>query len=182
MQSYDYRHRQGVYEVTWESFYALAKQLAEGLAAYQPEAIVGIARAGLFPATVLACMLRRELYPARLTRRRDDEVVYKKPVWITPVSREVQGKNVAVVDEIADTGETLRMMAEAVLLAGARSVVTACLVSHSWAHPAPDLSAMVSDALIVFPWDQEVFLDGQWKPHPEIVAALKAQSEEGGTG
>ena len=84
MQSYDYSHRAGVYKITWEGFYALTAQLAEELAPYQPDAIVGVARAGLFPATAVACMLRRELYPARLTRRLNDEVVYKKPVIFGP--------------------------------------------------------------------------------------------------
>ncbi len=175
MQSYDYAHREGVYNLSWDGFHSLAKQLAEGLATYRPEAIVGVARAGLFPATAVACMLRRELYPTRLTRRVNDEVVYEKPVWITPVSPEVASKVVAVVDDIADSGETLAMVAEAVRKEGARQVVTACLVSHSWADPAPDLSAMVSDALVLFPWDQRVYVDGQWRPHPEIVAALEAQ-------
>jgi hypothetical protein len=175
MQSYNYAHREGVYNITWDGFYTLAKQLAEGLASHHLEAIVGVARAGLFPATALACMLRRELYPTRITRRLNDRVVYEKPVWKTPISPEVAGKVVAVVDEIADTGETLAMVAAAVQQAGARRVVTACLVSHSWANPAPDLSAMVSDALVLFPWDQVVLVDGQWAPHPEIVAALEAQ-------
>jgi len=128
MQSYDYAHREGVYHISWDGFHSLAKQLAESLASYEPEAIVGIARAGLFPATALACMLRRELYPTRLTRRVNDEVIYEKPVWITPVSPEVAGKVVAVVDEIADSGETLAMVAEAVKNAGARQVVTVNLL------------------------------------------------------
>ena len=180
MQSYDYFHRSGVHKITWEDLYALARVLAEGLAPYRLDSVVGIARAGLFPATALSCMLRCELYPARITRRVNDQVVYETPVWVTPVSGQVAGKVVAVVDEIVDSGETLRLVSEAVRDAGARTVVSACLVSHSWAEPAPDLSALVSDALVIFPWDQEVLLDGQWRLHPEIVAALEAQGKEGG--
>jgi hypoxanthine phosphoribosyltransferase len=178
MQSYDYAHRDGVYNISWDGFHSLARQLAEGLATYEPEAIVGVARAGLFPATAIACMLRRELYPTRLTRRLNDEVIHDTPVWITPVPPEVTGKIVAVVDDIADSGETLSMVAEAVSEAGARKVVTACLVSHSWADPPPDLTPMVSDALVLFPWDQRVYMDGKWQPHPEIVTALEVQANK----
>ena len=106
------------------------------------------------------------------------EVVYQTPVWINPVSSKVADKRVAVVDEIADTGETLATVAGAVREAGAQEVVTACLVSHSWAQPAPDLSPIISDALVIFPWDREVLIDGVWAPHPEIEAALKAQRSE----
>jgi adenine/guanine phosphoribosyltransferase-like PRPP-binding protein len=68
MKSYDYAHRSGVRPLSWEDFAGLAARLAEQLAVYQPQAIVGVARAGLFPATAVACSLRRELFPARLTR------------------------------------------------------------------------------------------------------------------
>jgi hypoxanthine phosphoribosyltransferase len=175
MYSYDYVHRRGVREISWEEFAALSARLAEELAEAGVEAIVGIARAGLFPATAVACSLRREMYPVRVTRRVNDEVVHQSPVWKVPVSPEVKGKVVAVVDEIADTGETLALVSDSVRENGAVRVVTACLVSHSWANPAPDVSALITDALVIFPWDQEVLVEGEWQPHPEIVAALKAQ-------
>ncbi len=67
MQSYDYAQRTGTEEITWDRFADLARRLVEKLAPYNIEAVVGPARAGLFPATVVSLMLRRELYPARLT-------------------------------------------------------------------------------------------------------------------
>jgi hypoxanthine phosphoribosyltransferase len=179
MKSYDYAHRFGVRQITWNDFAVLAARLAEMLEPFQPQVILGVARAGLFPATAVACSLRRELFPVRLTRRLNDEVVYDKPVWKVPVPQEAAGQIVAVVDEIADTGETLAMVVECARAAGAVQVVTATLVSHSWADPAPLVSALVSDEFIIFPWDQQVLVGGQWIPHPEIIAGLNAQT--GGT-
>ena len=176
MKSYDYAHRAGVRALSWDDFASLAARLAEQLAAFQPQAIVGVARAGLFPATAVACSLRCELYPARLTRRLNDEVIYPTPVWKTPVSPEVAGKVVAVVDEIADSGQTLALVAEQVRALGAARLVTAALVSHSWASPAPDVSALASDAFVIFPWDRQVLAGGQWQPHPEVLAGLAAQA------
>ena len=175
MQSYDYAHRQGVQEISWTEFAGLAARLAEGLAQAGVEMVVGTARAGLFPATAVACSLRCELYPVRLTRRVNDEVKYKQPVWRVPVPPDVAGRVVAVVDEIADTGETLAMLADEVRAQGAIRVVTAALVSHSWASPAPDVCALVSDALVIFPWDRQVLMNGTWQPHPELVEAIRAQ-------
>jgi uncharacterized protein len=111
----------------------------------------------------------------RLTRRVNDVAVFTSPVWKVLVSSEVSGQTVAVVDEIADTGETLAEVAEKVRQHGATHVVTATLVSHSWANPAPDYTALVSDEFVVFPWDRRVLVNGQWQPHPEIVAGLQAQ-------
>lgn len=175
MQAYDYGKRNGVHEITWEEFGALTKGLTEGLAAAGTDVIVGIARAGLFPATQVALQLRCEMFPARVTRRLNDRVVYGSPVWKVGVSEEIAGKVVGVVDEIADTGETLAMVAAAAVEAGASGVLTASLVAHSWADPIPDFVALTTDAFVVFPWDREVLEEGRWRPHPEIVSGLAAQ-------
>ncbi|TWH30946.1 hypothetical protein L600_002800000110 [Isoptericola variabilis J7] len=90
----------------------------------------------------------------------------------------MRGKVVAVVDEIADTGETLALAAEAVLERGATRVVTATLFAHTWADPRPDHCAMVTDDLLVVPWDREVLVDGAWVTHPELDAALRAREGE----
>ncbi|HXG67463.1 MAG TPA: phosphoribosyltransferase [Blastocatellia bacterium] len=178
MQSYDYSQRQGIEEITWERFAQLSALLAEKLADRKIDTVVGIARAGLFPATAVACALRCELYPVRITRRVNDRVTFERPVWKVDVSSEVAGKTVAVVDEITDTGETLALVAERVKENGAARVVTASMISHSWAKPAPDAVALVTDALVIFPWDKRVYLDGRWQLHPELAEALKLQSLE----
>lgn len=176
-RSYDYAKRKGVRELSWEDFTSLTAQLAEALARRRVDTVVGIASAGLFPATAVASALRCELYPIRVTRRLHDEVVYDSPVWRVPVSQLVEGKVVAVVDDIADTGETLALVREQVRSLKAERVVTASLVSHSWAQPAPDVCPLVTDELVIFPWNRQVFIDGRWQPHPELAAALAAQSE-----
>ena len=175
MKSYDYAHRCGVKSISWTDFATLARILAELLEPHHPEVIVGIAQAGLFPATAVACSLRCELYPIRLTRRVNDVVVTEQPIWKVPVPVEVAGKVVAVVDEIADSGRSLDMVAESCQALHAAQVITAVLVSHSWADPSPQVSALVSDAFIIFPWDQHVLVGGRWVTHPEIEAGLKAQ-------
>jgi len=174
---YDYANREGVQELSWDDVARHCRTLAEGLSAAGTDVIVGIARAGLIPATQVALHLRRELFPVRVTRRVNDEVVHRSPVWKVPVSSEVPGRAVAVVDEICDTGETLAIVAAACIEAGAASVTTASLVAHSWADPPPDIVALQSDAFVVFPWDREVYLGGRWQPHPEIVSGLEQQNE-----
>jgi hypothetical protein len=175
VKSYDYTHRIGYLELSWGDFAYLAARLTEMLEVYQPQVIIGVARAGLFPATALACSLRCELFPVRLTRRLNDEVISATPIWKVPVPSDIAGKVVAIVDEIADSGETLSIAKAAVQAQGAILTITAVLVSHSWTTPAPNLSALVSDAFVIFPWDRQVRVAGQWQPHPEIQAGIKAQ-------
>ncbi len=176
MHSYDYAHRAGVEVITWDRFAELSRTLVERLAPFNIDAVVGTARAGLCPATAVALMLRRELYPARVSRRVNDEVKFRHPQWIVDVADDVKGQVVAVVDEIADTGETLALVAERVQQRGAQQVITASLVAHSWADPAPEVVALTSDALVMFPWDEQVYSAGGWQSHPEMVEALKHQA------
>ena len=175
IKPYDYSHRKGVEEISWEYFGLLSASLAERLAVESIEVIIGIARAGLFPATAVACALRRELFPVRVTRRQNDQIVAKHPIWKVDVSADVRDKVVAVVDEIADTGETLAQVAQRVREKGAARVITASLVSHGWADPPPDYVALVSQALVIFPWDKYVYQDRQWQCHPELADALALQ-------
>lgn len=178
MKSYDYAHRSGVRYISWNDFASLAVHLAELVEPFKPQIILGIARAGLFPATAVACSLRCELFPIRLTRRLNDEVIYNHPIWKVPVAQDVEGKIVVIIDEIADSGQTLALAAESANELAARRVITASLVSHSWADPAPRVSAMVSDEFVIFPWDQQVLENGKWVTHPEVAKGLKAQASD----
>jgi len=175
MKSYDYAHRKGTEEISWERFGKLSRWLTEQLAEKEIDLVIGIARAGLFPATAVACALRRELYPVQVTRRVNDVVQYESPIWRVDVPATVAGQRVAVIDEIADTGETLAIVAARALERDAHRVWTLSLVAHSWADPPPDFTALSSDALIIFPWDKRVLTGEGWQLHPELEAAIRAQ-------
>ncbi len=175
MKPYDYANRSGVRKISWNDFVRLSAHLAELIEPFHPQAILGVSRAGLFPATLVACSLRIELLPIRLTRRVNDRVVYDRPVWRVPIPAEMNGKVLAIIDEIADTGQTVSMVADRAGELGALQVITACLVSHSWADPAPQVCSLVTDEFVVFPWDRRILDSGHWVPNPEVVAGLKAQ-------
>lgn len=175
MRSYDYAHRTGVEEIGWERFEQLVRQLARMIEPDEPQIILGIARGGLFPSTMLSLILRRELYPVRLTRRLNDAVVREQPTWLVRPPDKVRGRRVVIVDEIADSGKTIALAAEEVRKMGASHVRTAVLYAHTWAAPRPDYVALTSDALLLNPWDREVLVDGQFVTHPELAAALRLQ-------
>ncbi len=178
MLSYDYARRSGVIQVSWERFGELCRDLALAAAPYQPEAIVGIARGGWLPATVLACMLRCDLYPMRLSRREGGRVVHDTPLILLPPPAQVAGRRVLLLDDIADTGVTLSLGVRALKRGGAAEIRTAALVAHSWAEPQPDIVGLATDAFVVTPWDREVVQDGALVPHPDLAAALAASPQD----
>ena len=174
MLSYDYAKRTGVATITWDRFGELCRDLAVRAAAYAPDAVVGIARGGWLPATVLACMLRCELYPMRLSRREGDRLVHETPQILLPPPAQVAGRRVLLVDEIADTGVTLALGVRTLKRAGAADLRTAVLVCHSWASPRPDFVALDTDAFVINPWEREIVEGGVVMPHPEAAIALAA--------
>ena len=177
-KSYDYENRTGLRNITWEDFGNLTRQLAEILENEHIELVVGIARAGLFPATAVACMLRKELIPAQLSRRLQDKVVRDHPAWNASLPQPAfQNKVVGIIDEIADTGETLFRVKEEVQKRHAKRIVTSSLITHTWADPKPDYSIIESDALILFPWDHQVLINRKWQTHPELKPYIPRSSE-----
>jgi hypoxanthine phosphoribosyltransferase len=175
MKSYDYKSRKGTREISWDHFAEMCRILAERISSYDPELVIGIARAGLYPATLISGMLRKEFYPVRITRRENDQVKYNRPVWITDLPESITHKRILVVDEIADTGETMSIVINKASQMNSLEVRSAVLISHSWADPKPDYFVLESDKMILFPWDSQILIDGQWQLHPEIIEALNFQ-------
>src|SRR6266566_6447043 len=79
---YSYENRKGILPISWEDYFGLCKGLALAIAAYDPEIILGIARGGLYAATLLSHMLQAEFYAVRITCRFKDHVVYDIPMWL----------------------------------------------------------------------------------------------------
>lgn len=175
---YSYEGRKGILPISWEDYFRLCKGLALAISAYEPEIILGIARGGVYAATLLSHMLQTELYVIRITRRVNDQVVYEMPVWIVTPPEAVRGKRVLIVDEICGEGTTLRMAKEAVEQLGAREIRSAVLYAHEQGKTLPDHIGIISDALILNPWDREIVQEGRFVFHPEYVHALTQQGRE----
>lgn len=181
MQSpYDYATRRGIRPISWNDFHGLTKALAVAVAPWRPELILPLGRGGYYPGTLLAHMLRVEIYPVRLSRRVRDVVVRDTPQWIIEPPPSVAGLRVLVVDEIAGTGETLSMVRDRVIELGAGEVRTAVLYAHTWGAGAPDYIGLISDELLLNPWDREIYIDGAFTLHPEYGEALDIRQASGG--
>lgn len=173
--SYDYANRDGIRPVSWNDMHGLCKALALAIEPYDPELILPIARGGNYPGTLLAHLLRTEVYSIRLTRRFNDEVVRQQPQWLVEPPATVAGRRVLVVDEISSSGATLRAAAERARELGASAVRSAVLYAHTWGTEMPDYIGVITDALLLNPWDREILVDGTFRFHPEYEQALTDQ-------
>ena len=172
---YDYSTRRGIRPISWNDFHGLVKALAVAVGPWQPEIILPVGRGGYYPGALLAHMLPVEIFPVRLSRREHDVVVHRSPRWIVEPPAAVAGRRVLVVDEMCSSGETITTVRDRALELGAATARTAVLYAHTWGAKVPDYIGMITDELIMNPWDREIWVGGDFRFHPEYVEALLAQ-------
>ncbi len=146
----------GVLELSWDVFGELCRALAVNVTrSYQPDLIIGIAKAGVIPGAVIASILRLDFFSMKITRRSGFEEVQERPQLLSSAPKQVRGKRVLIVDEICTTGETLRMALAAVRANNPAEIRTATSFVKSGQYK-PDFFAVETDATVIFPWDRQV--------------------------
>lgn len=168
-----------VFELSWEVFGELCRALALRVyREYDPDMVIGIATAGVIPAAVIADILQVDFYSLKITRRADPDRPSAEPVLISSAPVQAAGRRVLLVDEITTSGDTLRLA-----LASLRDVVpeeirTATCFCRTYGY-TPDFHALRTDDLIVFPWDRQIIVDGEFIVHPRYRGRALEESHEG---
>ena len=165
-------HDDGVLELTWEVFGELCRALALTVSRhYQPDLVIGIAKAGVIPGAVIASILRCDFYSIKISRRSGTELVHDEPRILSAAPPQAAGKRVLIVDEICTTGETLRMATAAVRAVRPAEVRTATSFAKV-GHNRPNYYAVETDALVIFPWDRKVVTPGGLRTNPQYEGIL----------
>src|SRR5690242_21023139 len=119
-------HSKGVFNVEWPLFGELWRALALKVSrAYDPQIVVGVATAGVIPGAVIAAILDREFHSIVVSRRYGADAPRDVPAVFGTVPSAVRARRVLVVDETCDSGDTMRLAANAIIAAGAMDVRTA---------------------------------------------------------
>lgn len=159
-------------EVPWDMFGELCRALALRVARdYQPDLVVGIARAGVIPAAVVASILRVDFYSMKISRKEGDQQVRERPAILSAAPPQAAGKRVLLVDEIATSGETLRMALAAVRDVRPAEVRTATSFARTQGYK-PDYFALETDQTVIFPWDRKIFEEGELVVNPRYASVL----------
>ena len=141
---------------TWSQVYNMLLSLAEKIRRnrFRPDIIVGVSRGGWPPARVLSDLLgnpnlanvKAEFYLGVAETKGE-------PTLTQPVSMAVAGKRVLVVDEVADTGKSLKLVKEHIVKEGATQVKIAAVYYKPWSITMPDYYERETSCWIVFPWE-----------------------------
>ena len=146
--------------MSWAQFDRLVQQMAKSAAKFDPDAVVGVAHGGVFVGGALAAAMQREFYPVRISRRSRDRGLRGNPRLKGVMPKELAGRRVLIVDDIASSGDTLQLAAAHAKTVGATAVATAALVCRPGGFK-PSFYARQEDTFFVFPWDYASVVEEQ---------------------
>ena len=157
----------GTLEVDWPFFGELCRALALRVAReYEPEIVLGIAKAGVIPGVVVASIMQCEFSSMAVTRRGEGT----QPVLVSGPPPSIRGRRVLVVDETCDTGSTMRLALSEVRALQPAEVRSA--VSFKTGDYTPDFWAFETENFIILPWDREIIQGGELIVRPDYAARL----------
>ncbi|WP_028047072.1 phosphoribosyltransferase [Cellulomonas sp. URHE0023] len=145
--------------LSWELFGTAARELAQAVVddGFEPDIVIAVARGGLPPGGAIAYALGTkavgtlnvEFYTGVDERLPD-------PVVLPPLldTAAMAGLKALVVDDVADTGETLALV-QRIMASHCEEARTAVLYSKPRSIVEPDYVWRRTDRWIVFPWSAE---------------------------
>lgn len=145
--------------VSWEDIERWCTILREKIKEdYHPDAIIGLSRGGLVPARILSdSLLIKDLYAVKtehwgITATMDGKTVLKDTGKL-----DVTGKKIIVVDDITDTGESMKVATNFLRGMNPAEIRTATMLHISHSNTVPDYFAeKVSSeewTWFTFPWN-----------------------------
>jgi hypoxanthine phosphoribosyltransferase len=143
-------------KLTWSDIEELCRVLAEKIEerAVPFDVIIGISRGGWVPARLLSDILGSdEIDTVRVKFYKSVGKTAKKPVILLSTQIDIHGKDILLVDDIADTGESLAATVEHLKEKGAKSIFTLTLVKKPQSRFTPDLFVRETPHWVIFPWE-----------------------------
>ncbi len=165
--------------LSWKDIEEGCRYLAEEIRKRKVEfdLIIGLARGGWVPARILSDLLNNdEIYTIRVKFYKSVGKTAEKPLILHPTQFDVSGKNILLVDDIADTGESLIASIEHLKERNACKIFIVTLVKKPSSKFTPDIFARETSAWAIFPWEvQETIRDiiKEKKSKEETLQELK---------
>ncbi len=141
--------------VPWPDYHATAQKLAASILTQSPpiDEIIAISRGGLTLGHLLSDFLRIPISTISIQSYTDIQT--RREVELTAkLQRSVKDKHIALVDDVADSGKTLKRAVSYLKRAKAKSVTTVTMFYKPHSVYRPDYFAQQTDKWILFPYEQ----------------------------
>ncbi len=172
--------------ITWGRFVALTRILGRRITAagLRPDLIVAIERGGYMPARLLSDMLGvLNIAGMKIEHYHGTHKASQTAVRY-PLTAEVDGLEVLVVDDVSDSGDTFQVALEHLRARGRPALLRTATLHHKISSRfVPDFYAgkVLKWRWIMYPWavveDLSTFI-ADMQPRPEGVAAAQARLRE----
>jgi hypoxanthine phosphoribosyltransferase len=142
---------------SWDKIYEMLVDLALKIRAsgFKPDLIVGVSRGGWAPGRILSDLLENpHTANVKIEFYVGIEKTERKPVVTQPISEDIAKKNVLVVDDVADTGESMKVALDHVREKGAGQIMTVTVYYKPHSTFKPDFFADSTSNWIIFPWER----------------------------
>lgn len=147
-------HTNKEFYVSWEEFHRASRELARlQLPVDQWKGIIAVSRGGLVPAAIVARELNLRLVDSVCISSYDHDEQRDLKVLKDVKSTTQDGEGFLVVDDLVDTGETLKVLRE--MLPKAKFVT---VYAKPMGKPLVDqyVADMEQDTWVHFPWDVQL--------------------------
>ena len=143
--------------ISWGEVYRLCRRLAARIldADFRPEIIVAIARGGVVPARILCDFFSvYELLTLRVEHYAKGAQPQPLARIVTPLSADVAARRILLVDDVSDTGDTLRLAFDHLLEVKPAQLKSAVLHHKQTATYAPDFFGIELRGWrwLIYPW------------------------------
>jgi hypoxanthine phosphoribosyltransferase len=175
--------------ISWAEVYRLSRQLASHIreAGFRPEIIVAIARGGVIPARILCDFFSvYDLLTLRVAHYVKGAQAKASAQIVSTLSGDIAGQRILLVDDVSDTGDTLRLAFEYLKKAQPARLRTAVLHHKRTANYIPDFHGieLMQWNWLIYPWavleDLSGFIEQmQERPSNLMDLARRLQSDYG---
>ncbi|MCX8180742.1 MAG: phosphoribosyltransferase [Thermofilaceae archaeon] len=153
--------------LSWEEFFDDVLYLASKLEYNGYDVLVVIARGGLVVGRLLSDLLNvKRVTALTIEYYRGVEERGSEPKIVGDLGLNVEGLKVLIVDDVADTGVTLKAAVEFLAEKGAESVETCSIYVKPWCSYKPKYFSKMIEGWIVFPYEHLetslYFLNSGW--------------------
>ena len=141
----------------WDEVYDMMINLARQVrdSDYSPQVIVGVSRGGWPPARIMSDLLENSnLANMKVEFYTNIGITAKTPKITQPVTSQVTGKRVLVVDDVADSGHSLRVASKHLRERGAREIKVLTIYMKPKSIFKPDHFARETTKWVIFPWER----------------------------
>jgi uncharacterized protein len=141
---------------SWNQIYDLLLCLTQRVRRddWLPGVVVGVCRGGLVPARIFCDLLETSAFATvQIKYYVGIAKTGFEPELVCGVGQSVLGKKVLLVDDIVDSGKSLRLAKQYLVSQGAVEVKTATLYMKPESVVTPDYFGKQTACWVVFPWD-----------------------------